>query len=296
MDGRGECSPEVSAIVMEELERCRDKVLERIAKARKLTDSEVYHAGVALNELVQRAQAYMTEVNQRMSSTAESKDGVSERLASIQRIAKTQEELVSKALENLAGIAKAGRQIQEMSGASRLLALNARVESARFGGEGGRAFNVIADEMRELSQSVETTNTMVSRLAAHLQRSLPNIQEQTRSMSASIAGLVDEMAARNETLQAVFRASIEAGSGALESILSSARRSLSHLQFQDLMIQDLEGIERILVKSHEAVSHAISPGGEADKSHESRFLGTLGAELDEESSASDLEAGEVLLF
>lgn len=295
MDSSTRIPEEVVSIVTEELEKCREKVVERITKARKLTDTEVYHAGVALNEVVRKAQEYMSAVNERMTHTAEEKDGVEGSLQSIQRIAENQEDLVSEALQNLAGIAKAGRQIQELSGASRLLALNARVESARFGGEGGRAFNVIADEMRELSQKVETTNTSVSKLAAQLQKSLPNIQTQTRSMSESIEALASEMKARNERLQSVFKASIEAGGEALEGVLGSAREGLSHLQFQDLMIQDLEGIERVLANAHEAVGRAL--GQERDGAGSSTFLGTLGAELDEESGGeTTLDHGEVLLF
>ena len=295
-EGSGGVSPEVTRIVVEELEACREKVIERIAKARKLTDSEVYHAGVALNAVVEKAQAYMAEVNERMASTAESEDGVGDTLDSIQRIAASQEDEVSKALENLAGISKAGRQIQELSGASRLLALNARVESARFGGEGGRAFNVIADEMRELSVAVETTNTMVSKLAAQLQDSLPKVQEQTRAMSGSIADLVEEMKARTARLRSVVKDSIESGNQALEGVLSSAREGLSHLQFQDLMIQDLEGIERLLTKTHGAVEGQLT-GAQAHESKPSTFLGTIGAELDEQSGEEpSIEAGEVLLF
>lgn len=295
MDSSAVLPEDVQKIVVEELEKCREKVIERIVRARKLTDTEVYEAGVALNEVVQKAQDYMKSVNERMSSTADSTDGVDETLESIQVIARNQEDLVANALENLAGIAKAGRQIQEMSGASRLLALNARVESARFGGEGGRAFNVIADEMRELSQSVETTNTMVSKLAAQLQRSLPDIQKQTRSMSSSIESLVTEMGQRNARLQAVFRESIEAGSVALEGVLGSAREGLSHLQFQDLMIQDLEGIERVLNRHFDTVTKAVDP--EIQQANgQTAFLGTIGAELEEDGDEMALDHGEVLLF
>ncbi|MEO1228662.1 MAG: methyl-accepting chemotaxis protein [Myxococcota bacterium] len=286
---------EVQKIVLEELNLCREKVVERISKTRQLTDSEVYHAGVALNDVVAHAQGYMKQVNERMSSTASGGSAVDHGLENIQRIARTQEELVSDALKNLAGIAKAGRQIQETAGASRLLALNARVESARFGGEGGRAFNVIADEMRELSQSVETTNTMVSKLAGQLQKALPNIQAQTRSMSDSIATLASEMAEQNERLQQVFKSSIEEGSEALEKVLGSAQAGLSHLQFQDLLIQDLEGIERILRNTEGSIAEAL--GAETAGDDQSAFLGTIGADLDEASGGeTDLESGEVLLF
>ena len=283
-------------IVLDELDKCRDKVIERIAKARKLTDSEVYQAGVAMNEVVVTAQAYMKQVNESMSNTAHSEQGVDDTLTSIRRLAKRQEELVAEALENLTGIDKAGRKIQEMSGASRLLALNARVESARLEGAQSRAFDVIADEMRELSQSVENTNTMVSELTSQLQSSLPQIQEQVRTMSETIASLVQEMDERNAHLQGVFQKSIDAGNDALDKVLTSARSGLGHLQFQDLMIQDLEGIERILHVSRNQVANIIDPEGAKDVETESTFLGTIGAELDEEEGPSDLESGEVLLF
>lgn len=296
MEGRdsGALPDDIQRIVLEELEQCREKVVERISKARQLTDSEVYAAGVALNEVVSHAQSYMKDMNERMSTTAKGDDGIDASLEDIQRIVKTQESLVGEALENLAGIAKAGRQIREMSGASRLLALNARVESARFGGEGGRAFNVIADEMRELSQSVETTNTMVGRLAAQLQKALPNIQTQTRSMSESIKALVAEMEERNARLQAVFQSSIESGGEALESVLGSARQGLSHLQFQDLMIQDIEGIERLLLLAESKIADSLGVKVDSD---DGAFLGTIGADLDEEAGGEyAIDSGEVLLF
>ena len=285
---------EARTIVLEELDNCRQKVVDRIANARKLTDSEVYHAGVAMNEIVTTAQSYMKQVNDSMSDTANTDGGVDDTLASIRRQAKVQEQLVAEALENLTGIAKAGRKIQEMSGASRLLALNARVESARLEGAQSRAFDVIADEMRELSQSVENTNTMVSQLTAQLQNSLPEIQVQVRTMSESISNLVSEMDARNAHLQGVFKSSIDAGNTALDKVLSSAHSGLSHLQFQDLMIQDLEGIERLLRNSRQEVAQAIDPESTKDL-EESAFLGTIGAALDEEQ-APEIDAGEVLLF
>lgn len=284
---------ELQDIVRQELETCKAKIIERIAAARKLTDTEVYQAGVALNDVVNHAQSYMKDVEERMTMTSSDEGGVTAAVESIQRIAKTQEDLVDQALENLAGISKAGRQIQEMSSASRLLALNARVESSRFGGEGGRAFNVIADEMRELSQAVRTTNTAVSQLAGKLERDLPSIQNQTRSMSASIKDLVLKMSERNHQLQAVFSESISMGGEALESVLSSARRGLSHLQFQDLMIQDLEGIERVLGKSMSVVNATL--GGTETEDAGSTFLGTIGAELDDRE-APTIDAGDVLLF
>ena len=289
-------APELQELVVNELEKCRDQIVERISKTRKLTDTEVYQAGVALDAVVRRAQSYMTEVNERMTATAESEDGVGDTLKQIQRTAKLQERQVEMALENLAGIAKAGRQIREMAGASRLLALNARVESARFGGEGGRAFNVIADEMRELSVSVERTNTMVSKLAAQLEKSLPVIQQQTAEMKASVESLVEEMGQRNQLLQKVFQESIAAGGDALEGVLGSAREGLSHLQFQDLMIQDLEGIERIVGECHNTVAKMLSTEGfEATPSE--TFLGTIGAELDDsEDKPGQLVSGHVLLF
>lgn len=299
MDGHdlGSLPEDVQSIVLDELEQCREKIIERISRVRKLTDTEVYHAGVSLTDVVKHAQAYMKDVSERMNASAHGEDGIDIVLESIKRIARTQESLVSNALENLAGIANAGRQIREMSGASRLLALNARVESARFGGEGGRAFNVIADEMRELSQAVETTNMMVGKLAAKLQKALPQIQQQSVSMGESIESLVDEMSQRNKRLQEVFENSTEAGSEALEKILGAAQGGLGHLQFQDIMIQDLEGIERLLQNSEESVARSL--GGQVE-GQDAAFLGTMGAELEEQNgeaeSESEIESGEVLLF
>lgn len=286
---------EVQQIILDELEQCREKILERIASTRKLTDSEVYQAGAALNDVVNTAKEYMSGVSDRMSNSASANDTVQSILNRIHGKVEEQQGMVTAALDNLSGISNAGQKIKETSGASRLLALNARVESARFGGEGGRAFNVIADEMRELAQSVETTNTMVSKLAGKLQKSLPEIQQQTDSIRGSIDELVSEMAQRSDALAAVFQASVDEGSAALDSILSSARDGLSHLQFQDLMIQDLEGIERVLRKSFASVAGAM--GADTTSSDDTTFLGTLGADLDEEEGANpDLEHGEVLLF
>lgn len=284
--------------VLGEIDKAREKVIERITNARKLTDSEVYQAGVALNEVVSTAQAYMKQVNESMTNTAKSDGGVDDTLTAIRQLAGRQETLVAEALENLTGIDKAGRKIQEMSGASRLLALNARVESARLEGAQSRAFDVIADEMRELSQSVENTNTMVSELTSQLQSSLPKIQEQVRIMSETIASLVKEMDERTAQLQGVFQMSIDSGNEALDQVLTAARSGLSHLQFQDLMIQDLEGIERIMRRSRAQIASVIDPDATSDitGTDDSAFLGTIGAELDEEEESSDLDAGEVLLF
>ncbi len=296
MKPEADTASETAAAVAEELERCREQVVARIAKARKLTDSEVLGAGRALDEVVQIAKGYMGTVNERMSKTAESGGGVGSRLSGILRVAKVQEEQVAKALENLDAITKAGRKIREASGASRLLALNARVESARFGGEGGRAFNVIADEMRELSVSVETTNLLVSKLANQLRSSLPHIQDQTKEMGRSVEELVGHLEEKTTELSRLAALSAAAGNEALDAVLAAAQRGLGHLQFQDLMIQDLEGIERLLKRAHEAVLARIDPDGRGSDSAQDAFLGTIGADLDDAEQEPEIEAGEVLLF
>jgi hypothetical protein len=115
-------------------------------------------------------------------------------------------------------------------------------------------------------------------------------------MGGRVETLVKTLEARNEHLQHVFHASIEAGSEALEGILASARESMGHLQFQDLMIQDLEGIERVLEKSHGKVETALAGSGSTGEQAKA-FLGTIGAELEEEAQEdAGLESGEVLLF
>ncbi len=286
---------EIQQIVEEELSRSKERIVARIKDCRELTDREVYEAGVAVNEIVLKTRSYLAEVNETLTSTQDSSSAVEEVLDHIVSSISAQDRSVSKAMEQLAGIARAGRAIQEASGASRLLALNARVESARFGGEGGRAFNVIADEMRQLSVAVESTNTMVAELVEELQRSLPSVAEEGTTIRNRVESLVDQLEVRNGELQNAFSASIDMGNDALQKVLSKAQDALSHLQFQDKMIQDLEGIERIVDKTSRRICDALAVdmgGGD-----ESNFLGTLGAELDDEEEVEPgLDAGEILLF
>ena len=234
---------------------CREDIGRRVADARASSEDAVVAIGHCINGIVDEAKTYVAEIERqrkiREECEAQTQSMVQDMVASVQR----QEETVEHAMAQSSAILRAGRDVQAMASATRLLSLNARVEASRLGDQGS-SFSVIADEMRQLSLAVQKTNTEVSGMAKELERLLPQIGEQIKDMHRQF----EEFAEHVEKRLNVGGSDAEPSDGGpvVERIVAAAYRALSHLAFQDPMIQSLEQIHGSLDRVETHIKHLTS--------------------------------------
>lgn len=163
-------------------------------------------------------------------------------------------------IESTAGvIVKALGEIDRISFGSKLVALNAKVEAARFGDQGG-AFGVVADEIAAHAlRSEEITSHVVEEM------------KQLRTRVAAASSSLNEMAGLNvETLRA-SRTELEAALGDLtrthaemeatlaasaansQQLADEIARSVIALQFQDRVSQRLSHVADELAEMRKTV-------------------------------------------
>lgn len=269
-----------------EFAQCRAEIDQRLQAARTSSETEVMAIGEAINLIVERAKAYVERIDEQLRLQAAGEQQTSAMVKEMVASVHAQEETVERAMAQSSAILRAGRDVQAMASATRLLSLNARVEASRLGDQGS-SFSVIADEMRQLSHAVQQTNSSVASMAKELERLLPMISQQTRAFQAQFEEFNRHVELQLHTLRADERDSGQ-DSPVVEQIMDAAYEALSHLAFQDPMIQSLDRIQTSLdrVQRHfdrcgqgEIAADPMPPPAEAA-----------------EAEANDCEAGEVLLF
>ncbi|AEE45892.1 methyl-accepting chemotaxis protein [Cellulomonas fimi] len=142
--------------------------------------------GTQAVEVSQHVAAASTELGASAGSLRHSvREGVDELASTV--------ELVGRLREASATIGAAVTLIQDVSARTRLLALNATIEAARAG-DRGRAFAVVAGEVRSLSDRVASSSADIADQVAHA-------QEASRAVDASI-GRVATLIAEIDTAAA----------------------------------------------------------------------------------------------
>jgi len=269
----------------------REKVLARIRHARQLSDQGVLEAGDKINAIVKAARGFIERTKASMASP---EDAALEGLVEdVRRTVVGQCGKVQEALQYSSDIRKAGLAIEGAATASRLLALNARVEASRLTGADKAAFDVIAREVRDLSEEIANANGKIEVMIERLLRTLPEIAYEAEQAKGMVEDLHCKQQARQVEMEDQMRSSDEIGTETLERILAQARSALSELQFQDPMIQDIEGIDRVLVSLRNRLVKDLGAGDEV----EAAYAAHLSEDLAEQGDGTEAEeAGELLLF
>lgn len=266
---------------------CRADISRRVQDARSTSEQEVLAIGTSINKIVERAKTYVNQVSEQLKHQVEREAETTAMIKDMSAAVHKQEDTVQRAMAQSSAILRAGRDVQAMASATRLLSLNARVEASRLGDQGS-SFSVIADEMRQLSHAVQQTNSSVASMAKELERLLPQISGQARSIHQQFEQLTKhvEMQLRHDLG--------ESGNGQnneiLERIVSAAYEALSHLAFQDPMAQSLERIHDSL----DAIEAFLSDRPAAAPPRPPTAAAPGESPTGQQANAA--EAGDVMLF
>jgi methyl-accepting chemotaxis protein len=293
------------------LSSMRDKLGKRIQQMNQMTADEVTAAARLVNDVVERARTYVQD-SQRTLARIEGQGQASvgqlleaqsamlrDHVREMSGRAQVQDERARQAAAAAKSIADLALAIERLAGEARLLAVNARIESSRLGAHSA-GFEVLASEMQRLSDEVAGANERVSELAARLGTDLPWIAQHARDLRGAMEDFASSSSSRLEDTERGVQAlrvdvsSISrAGSSAMEDILRASRSALSHLQFQDVVAQELRMMDAKMRETHVSVAEAMGADAAAIAAIPAAEYMTQGAGSDGPLIAP---SGEVVLF
>lgn len=150
-------------------------------------------------------------------------------------------------MEQVGGLLK---DVKTIADQTNVLALNARIVAARAG-EAGKAFAVVADEVRKLSRNSNKFSDQISQVVNQSQdniQSAKTIIENMASKDMSFAieskGRVDEMMQEVSEIDAFTQKTLSQVSEITASINHSVAMAVMSLQFEDMVTQLTQNMER----------------------------------------------------
>lgn len=248
----------IGVAVAEEQSRMRWLILQVVGAAIRMSEAEILAAvknltGIQieakqhvedLESLVKRTRGEREVASQVISHQAEFCDQAIGLLRQQKSTAERAMALTEE-IDNFVGT------IGKIANAVRILTINGHIESTRLGNE-GRAFAVIAEQMRELSEEVRTANERIKDLTTGLAKLIPVIVDSSRSLLT----LTERFSAEHISAVSDFQTAVDAAQeGIGEALYETQERAqrlaqrtgqiMTHLQFQDRMAQKLRDIEHI---------------------------------------------------
>jgi methyl-accepting chemotaxis protein len=278
-----DCAEEVHPQAVAELAHGQRRIAARVEDLRSLTEREILACGDVLSRIVDHVRALVADTDHTVQGALARSESLTSRFVTeMQDDILAQENSVKQVLTLTDGIETAIDAINSLAQSSHMLAINARIEAARLGGE-GRGVAVIADQMREMSKTVRLTADTVRASISALREGLPPVRERAASINERTRSFIEVMA---EHVKSAARQSHGGSStNRLDAVIELSNVALSHLQFQDPLAQKLASMDRDLEVLVDRVRRVLD--GDVE----------LCAIEDDRSSGGVVPApGEVMLF
>lgn len=244
----------------------RTMLMQRINDVNATTSREVMAAAGSVAAVVDGATAHVRRVKEMVGSIDGGGGGGGGVAAAVARQSEVlrrffdavardiarQESVADRAQQHLQRIAKAASDTAHLASAARLLALNARIEAARVGGN-GNCFSTIAGEMQHLAEQITQANEFIDSLASRLSQDLPEVaasaralRTSTEELSSDLAQATGDVEAETAVMRDIIRRMLEQSDYEMSHLIQSSHEAMSHLQFQDVIAQGLLRIEPVL--------------------------------------------------
>ncbi|GEM_PF-5343875 len=158
---------------------------------------------------------------------------------------------INEALREVKNLTTLTKLIREITEQTNLLALNAAVVAARSG-SAGRAFSVIAREIRKLSQQIEDTTmmieTQVSSIVTHIENNLSAIVEisRTEEEKRQISLIMNTLTSMNQAFTEVsgyFADLFTESHKVMKDVYQKIIEALGDTQFQDVLKQRIQYVQ-----------------------------------------------------
>ncbi len=209
-----------------------------VEETRVVSDQEVRSIGDSVDRIIKRTTGFISETKRKVEENEAKFANVSEKMGQLDDALGEQHQKIVDAVARAKGITEAGEQIRLVASKTHILALNAAIEASRVG-EAGEPFEVIAAEIRDLNNRIEKMSFEIEDLASKLGKVLPSIGEDSRTIQTSFD---DFQSTISDSVGRIARDDSEQ----VEAIIQEGYAALSHLQFQDPMIQKLQRVAATL--------------------------------------------------
>ena len=170
-------------------------------------------------------------------------------------------ERIQKLEQVLAEVNASLRQVETIAEEARIVGLNGRLEAARAGTHGA-AFNVVANETKNLGVHAAETSASIRRQVEQLNRSLHQVStelrqrisidaESARDSQVRVTNLLDQLGVMHHGLTS----SLQRTESLSEAVSRDITKSVMALQFQDRVNQRLDHV----VEALQALKENLSP-------------------------------------
>jgi methyl-accepting chemotaxis protein len=230
------------ARVREEIDRGRRRVESRVEAMRTLTEREILACGQVLSAIVETARGIIADNDGALAAAiTRSEESTTSFIGDMQRDIEAQEAAVTQVLGLADAMQEAVSAIDSLSQYSDLLSINARIEAARLG-DAGAGFAVIAEQTRQLSGTIRGAAERVGTAIGAVRHGLPPVRERASAMQERARAFSEAVA--QQMKHGSRDAASAAGAHRLEAVMRLSNEALSHLQFQDPLVQELDAIDR----------------------------------------------------
>jgi len=212
---------------------------------------------------LERTSAAMEEITVTVRKNAENAQQANERASRTREAAQKGGQVVTSAVEAMAGIDEASRKmsdiisvIDEIARQTNLLALNAAVEAARAG-EAGRGFAVVATEVRSLAQRSSQAAKDISGLITNSSGQVKGGVELVNRAGAALNDIVESIKGVADIVSDIATASAEQATG-LDQIKEALSQMDEATQQNSALVEENAATAKTLADQSGAMGEQVS--------------------------------------